>query len=198
MGFFSAMRPSSDQRSSTQLSHGEGESFGDLIESHQQQIYFFIRSMVFNPDDAKDTLQDVNVVLWRKQASFQVGTNFKAWAFTIARFECLTYLTRYKNNKLSTLDTGLMESIADTAEERSDDAEPWLKALKECMRSLSEEAQLVVDSRYQQSIPLEETAQRLETSVGAIKQKLFRARKQLKQCITAKIKAEKNQRLVQK
>jgi RNA polymerase sigma-70 factor (ECF subfamily) len=192
------MRQFSDQAISASSSQDEGDSFEALIESHQQVIYFFIRSMVFNPDDAKDTLQDVNVVLWRKKGAFQSGTNFKAWAFTIARFECLTYLSRYKNNKLSTLDTGLLESIADTAEEKSDDVDPWLRALHQCMQGLSEEARMVVDSRYQQSLPLEKTAQKLQTSVGAIKQKLFRARKQLKQCITAHLRAEKNAELVKK
>jgi len=186
------MHDPTGQRSSSTSSSQDDESFEVLIESHQQPIYFFIRSMIFNPDDAKDTLQDVNVVLWRKRETFATRTNFKAWAFTIARFECLTYLTRYKKNNLSTLDTGLLESPADTAEEKSDDVEPWLLALSICMKSLSEDARQVVDSRYQQKIPLEQTAEKLETSVGAIKQKLFRARKQLKQCIIARLKTEKH------
>lgn len=176
---------------------GGAEPFDALIESYQQQIYFFIRSMIFNPDDAKDTLQDVNMVLWKKQASYTPGTNFKAWAFTIARFECLTYLTRYKKNKLSTLDAGLLESIADEAEEKSDNVEPWIDALKQCMRSLSEEARQVIESRYHESVPLEQTAEQLQTSVGAIKQKLFRARKQLKLCITKRVKSEKDQQFPQ-
>ena len=147
--------------------------------------------MVLNPDDARDTLQDVNIVLYRKKDAYEHCTNFKAWAFTIARFECLSYLSRYKKMQWTTLDTGLLESLADKAEEKADDTEPWLAALKQCIQLLPPEIQGLIDSRYQQRTPLDTTAMHMQTSVGALKQKLFRARKQLKQCILQRIQREK-------
>lgn len=168
----------------------EDAAFDQLVSEHQQRIYYFIRSMVFNPDDAKDTLQDVNIVLYRKKDNYEHGTNFKAWAFTIARFECLSYLSRYKKAQWTTLDTGLLESIADEAEEKADDIEPWIKALQQCIKLLPEDIQHLIDSRYQQRTPLDNTAQHMQTSVGALKQKLFRARKQLKKCILQRLQRE--------
>tara|TARA_B110000908_G_scaffold42980_1_gene52286 strand:+ start:787 stop:1362 length:576 start_codon:yes stop_codon:yes gene_type:complete len=173
-------------------SNEEQAAFDALVTEHQQRIYFFIRSMVFNPDDARDTLQDVNIVLYRKQDAYEHGTNFKAWAFTIARFECLSYLSRYKKNQWTTLDTGLLESLADTAEEKADDVEPCLKALRECILALAPDVQHLISSRYQQGTPLDATATQMQTSVGALKQKLFRARKQLKQCILKRMQRENN------
>ncbi|MCP5537073.1 MAG: sigma-70 family RNA polymerase sigma factor [Akkermansiaceae bacterium] len=170
----------------------EDAAFDRLVAEHQQRIYFFIRSMVFNPDDARDTLQDVNIVLYRKKDAYEHGTNFKAWAFTIARFECLSYLSRYKKQQWTTLDTGLLESLADKAEEKSDDVEPWLDALRHCIQLLPQDVQQLVDSRYQQRTPLDTTAIHMQTSVGALKQKLFRARKQLKQCILQRVRRGKN------
>lgn len=164
--------------------------FDRLVTEHQQRIYYFIRSMVFNPEDAKDTLQDVNMVLYRKKDSYEPGTNFKAWAFTIARFECLSYLSRYKKKQWTSLDTGLLESLADGAEEKADDVEDWLAALKLCLMKLSDEAKLLIQNRYQSRIPLEQTAQQLQTSVGAIKQKLFRARRQLKDCVMKRLRRD--------
>lgn len=169
-------------------SRREDAAFDRLVMEHQQRIYYFIRSMVFNPDDAKDTLQDVNIVLYRKRDNYEPGTNFKAWAFTIARFECLSYLSRYKKKQWTTLDTGLLETLADGAEEKADDVDDWLTALKKCLLKLSDETKFLIQSRYQQRTPLENTAQQLQTSVGAIKQKLFRARKQLKDCVLRRLK----------
>lgn len=173
-------------------SNEEQAAFDALVTEHQQRIYFFIRSMVFNPDDARDTLQDVNIVLYRKQDAYEHGTNFKAWAFTIARFECLSYLSRYKKNQWTTLDTGLLESLADAAEEKADDVEPCLKALRKCILALAPDVQHLISSRYQQGTPLDATATQMQTSVGALKQKLFRARKQLKQCILKRMQHGNN------
>tara|TARA_B110000881_G_scaffold217691_1_gene235634 strand:+ start:801 stop:1376 length:576 start_codon:yes stop_codon:yes gene_type:complete len=173
-------------------SNEEQVAFDALVTEHQQRIYFFIRSMVFNPDDARDTLQDVNIVLYRKQDAYEHGTNFKAWAFTIARFECLSYLSRYKKNQWTTLDTGLLESLADAAEEKADDVEPCLKALRKCILALAPDVQHLISSRYQQGTPLDATATQMQTSVGALKQKLFRARKQLKQCILKRMQHGNN------
>jgi RNA polymerase sigma-70 factor (ECF subfamily) len=173
-------------------SNEEQAAFDALVTEHQQRIYFFIRSMVFNPDDARDTLQDVNIVLYRKQDAYEHGTNFKAWAFTIARFECLSYLSRYKKNQWTTLDSGLLESLADAAEEKADDVEPCLKALRKCILALAPDVQHLISSRYQQGTPLDATATQMQTSVGALKQKLFRARKQLKQCILKRMQHGNN------
>lgn len=177
-----------DQTSS--IGGGEEAAFNELVTEHQQRIYFFIRSMVFNPDDARDTLQDVNIVLYRKKDSYTHGTNFKAWAFTIARFECLSYLSRYKKTQWATLDTGLLETIADKAEDTAEDSEPWLAALRQCMQSLTPDAKKVIHSRYQAKIPLEVSAENEQTTVGALKQKLFRARNQLRECIIKRLSRE--------
>ncbi|MFD0893885.1 sigma-70 family RNA polymerase sigma factor [Luteolibacter ambystomatis] len=157
--------------------------FEELVADHQKRIYFFIRSMVFQPEDAGDILQDVNLILIRKREKFKMGTDFKSWAFAIARFECLAYLSRRKKTVLQSLDTGVLESLADRAEERADDVEPWLRALEECRRGLPDESARLLSLRYQHQVMLETIAAQWQTSVGALKQKLLRIRIQLKNCI---------------
>lgn len=163
-----------------------------MVTEHQNEIYVFIRSMIFNPDDARDILQDVNIVLMRKREKFVLGTNFKAWAFTIARFECLSYLSRYKKVQWTTLDTGLLESLASIAEEEAEDIKPWIRALRTCLQSLPEEFRQLIHHRYKQRIPLETTAKNLQTSVPALKQKLYRIRNNLRKCILQRLEDENN------
>ncbi len=50
-----------------QSSQQPEESYDALVTCFQQQLYFFIRSMVYNKDDARDILQDVNIVLFKKR-----------------------------------------------------------------------------------------------------------------------------------
>lgn len=146
-------------------------------------LYVFVRSMIFNSSDARDILQDVNMVLIRKKSQFVFGTNFKAWAFTIARFECLSYLRRYKKTQCVTLDSGMLESLSDMAEEDSEDMESWLLALRQCLQTLSTEAQQLINIRYLQSASLESAAEQQATSISALKQKLYRIRNNLRKCI---------------
>lgn len=157
--------------------------FQDLIADHQTRLYFFIRSMVFNPDDARDVLQDVNVIIVRKQVQFTPGSDFKSWAFAIARFECLSYLSRRKKAEWVSLDAGVLPLLAEKAEERADDMEVWLRALEECRKLLPEKSARLLHLRYDQRVMLETVAEQWKMSVGALKQKLFRLRAQLKDCI---------------
>ena len=171
---------------------GKPATFDKLVIEHQATLYSFIRSMIFNPQDARDTLQDVNITLYRKKDLFILGTNFKAWAFTIARFESLTYLTRYKKRQWATLDTGLLESLADMSEEETEDIQPWIKALKQCVQILPKDAQQLIEQRYQQQIPMESTAEEKNLSVSALKQKLYRVRNRLRKCILQRLEEQKS------
>jgi RNA polymerase sigma-70 factor (ECF subfamily) len=166
-----------------ELDRQAARNFESLLTEYQRRLYFFIRSMVFDPEDARDVLQDVNVIAFRKREQFVPGTDFKAWLFAIARFEGLTYLSRRKKVHWSNLDSDVLETLANKAEERSDDVEPYLGALAKCREALPQEAAELLTLRYQHRVMLETVAERWKTSVGALKQKLFRIRTLLKDCI---------------
>jgi RNA polymerase sigma-70 factor (ECF subfamily) len=158
-------------------------SFDELLTVFQPRLYFFIRSMVFNPDDARDVLQDVNMVILRKKATFEPGSDFKSWTFAIARFECLSYLHKYRKSVTGSLDPELLANLSSRADERSGEVDFWLISLEQCSRLLDAETQALLDLRYRERVPLEMAALRLETTVGALKQKLIRARTRLRDCI---------------
>lgn len=62
-----------------------GDEFIVEITRAQGMIAAYVRSLLpFHPD-YMDVVQEVNITLWRKQRQFRPGTNFKAWAFQIAR-----------------------------------------------------------------------------------------------------------------
>ncbi|MFT5131293.1 MAG: RNA polymerase sigma-70 factor (ECF subfamily) [Rhodothermales bacterium] len=60
--------------------------FEHLLLEHQHQVYGFILALVRNQKDAEDIFQDVCVVLWERFDTFTLGTNFVAWASTVACF----------------------------------------------------------------------------------------------------------------
>ena len=65
--------------------------FVSLLTGHQRKLYSFILSLLRNPSDADDVLQETNLVLWQKCNEFEPGTNFGAWAFRVAQFQVMAH-----------------------------------------------------------------------------------------------------------
>src|SRR2546429_6773465 len=65
-----------------------------LFVKHQLAVRAFILSLEPNFTDAEDLLQEVFLVVTRKASQFEEGTNFFAWACTIARYKLLESLRR--------------------------------------------------------------------------------------------------------
>lgn len=67
-----------------------------LLTRHQASIHAFIHSLLPGDPEVEDVLQRTNIVLWNKREQFEENTNFKAWAFSIARWETRAWLTEKK------------------------------------------------------------------------------------------------------
>ena len=72
------------------MAHEENEeAFIRLMSSCQKRLFLYLRGLLSSRDLAEETLQDTNVILWRKRAAYEPGTNFVAWACQIAFFRGL-------------------------------------------------------------------------------------------------------------
>ncbi len=67
------------------------EQFVQLLADHQVAIRAFIVSLLPGAPGVDDVIQETNMVLWRKRESFELGTSFKAWSFTVARFQMMRH-----------------------------------------------------------------------------------------------------------
>ena len=64
----------------------------NLLGTHRRQLFTFILGIVHNMDDAEDVFQQTSIVLWQKFDQFAKGTDFVAWACSIARFKAINFL----------------------------------------------------------------------------------------------------------
>ncbi|MEM6278217.1 MAG: sigma factor, partial [Verrucomicrobiota bacterium] len=67
------------------------DEFVALLTSHQSAVRFYVASLLPGEARAADVAQQANITIWNKRADFEPGTNFKAWAFSIARYEVLNF-----------------------------------------------------------------------------------------------------------
>ena len=138
-----------------------------------------------------DVLQETNIILWEKMDSFELDSNFTAWAFTIARFEVLTHCRKQKRrNLLATAPEAIeaiTEQISSDFEQGNGEMEDRIKALQHCLTKLSLGERELLTARYSDKTNLAEFARQSGRSDSSLRSALLRARAALRKCISIKL-----------
>jgi len=158
-----------------------------LVTRHQSAIYGYLRTIAPGAP-LEDILQEVNIVLWNRAADFELGTNFKAFAFRIAHFKALEALRSAKRREWLVFDSDLLDSIAQRQEETPDhDSQA---ALRECLSGLEEDERKLLHQRYTARQTVRDLARTDGRSEGALQQVFFRLRNHLRACIEQRLAME--------
>ena len=170
----------------------EEKQFVQLLVTHQSVIRAYVISLLPGLAEAEDVIQNTNEVLWTKRESFEIGTNFKAWALTTARFQVMALQQTLKKENRAPLDEDVFNLIAEQAEQKNtDELNQKLYDLNDCISLLQIKDQQLVLHRYWKKSNLEQYANALNRSVGSVKVALFRVRKNLRDCLERKARARK-------
>lgn len=74
-------------------------SFENAVIELYPSIFSFIRSRIYDKSCAEDVTHEVFLILCSKQHDYDPNKSFKAWCFSIARFQILKFITNCKRNK---------------------------------------------------------------------------------------------------
>ncbi len=165
--------------------------FISLLTTHQMALRSFIVSLMPGSPDVNDLLQETNVTLWKKMTSFEPGSNFKAWAFTIARYEVQNFRRKAVNKKQRQLDDTLLDLIASEAESMEDQTDNRIYALQSCLENLSKKQRKLILERYNKGTSLAKFARKTNQSADSLRVTLFRVRNTLRNCVTSKLNLAK-------
>jgi RNA polymerase sigma-70 factor (ECF subfamily) len=157
-----------------------------LMDS-QFSLFTYICMLLGDAETARDVLQETNLDVWRKAASYDFSRPFLPWARAIARYQVLTYRKKQARERLL-FDNELLENVM--AEEADDDAEQFsqlYRHLKDCMEKLNHFQRAVVEARYMRKQPLAVIAREQGCSVAAVGMMLLRVRGVLAKCIRGKM-----------
>jgi len=171
------------------ISQDKTELFVELVTRYQQRVYLFILSLLPNPAEAEEVLQETNLVLWRKFEEFEPGTNFKAWAFQTAYYKVQSFLSR-QGRERARFGDAFLEKVAAMASELPDEHDVRREALSRCLEKLSQSDREVIRRRYRMDGTTKSVAEELGRSVDAIYKAVLRIRRKLHQCIRLALAAE--------
>lgn len=160
------------------------------VTESQRVLHAFILTLAPDFSDAEDILQETNLVLWEKQAEFTPGTDFRAWAFRIARYQVMAHRKRQSRSRL-VFDEVLMERLAKVAAGNSEAFDARREALAGCLKKLAPEQQQLLAQRYGESLSGGAIAESLGVTPDAVYQTLHRTRDALLRCIRRALRAER-------
>jgi RNA polymerase sigma-70 factor (ECF subfamily) len=159
-----------------------------LFVQFSPEVRGFILALMPNMSRADDIFQETFMTVTRKAADFQPGTNFLAWACTIARYKVLE-AGRKRPAELQPLSEEVLESLSVVAPEpENEDRE--LQMLNECMEDLHPHTRRAMELRYEQGHKPAEIARRLGWTAESVYVVLSRARAVLRECVARKLALE--------
>ena len=158
------------------------ELFVELLTLHQRTLYGFIYTLVPNPADAEDLLQQTSLVLWQKFDEFDLDSSFSAWACQIAHFTVLHYLRKKRRSRV-VFDDELIARLAETRHDREEVHLSDRAVLAECVEELSEGDRKLIKLCYAAKRNIKAAAAALDRPVASVYMSLVRVRRLLMDCI---------------
>jgi RNA polymerase sigma-70 factor (ECF subfamily) len=165
---------------------GEVAAFEPVVRRFERPLRTWLAAQAPPGVDLDEVAQRAFVAAFTRLAEFELGTNFSAWLFTIARYQLRTETTRLR--RIADYHTRyapdlLHKELDRRCDEPSELCVQRLEHLKACLKTLGESLRQFLAWRYEEEIPLEEMAARTGRSVAAVKKQLWLARQKLQQCI---------------
>lgn len=150
-----------------------------IIKKYQERLYWHVRRMVVNHDDANDVLQNVFIRVWNGLENFREDARLYTWLYRIATNECLSFLEQKKKKSAVSL-TDLEETLSNQVKAEKDfDANKIEWKLQLAIQQLPEKQRIVFTLRYYDEMPYEEMSRVLDTSEGALKASYHHAAKKI-------------------
>jgi RNA polymerase sigma-70 factor, ECF subfamily len=156
--------------------------FLELYSSNYPRLQFYVTALLPTANDSSDVLQEISMVMWRKFDSFELGTNFFAWACKIARFQVMKYRERQERSA-RLFDTNLLEKLAVDATDEGVIVSVPLQALENCLGKLSEIDRSLIRRRYQPGTTVRQLAADIGRTANSLSKSLGRIRRSLLECI---------------
>ncbi|MBP6386692.1 MAG: RNA polymerase sigma factor [Pseudarcicella sp.] len=150
-------------------SESQNNAFNILIEQYQRRIYWHVRKLVIDHDDANDITQDTFIKVWKSLSNFKGESQLFTWIYRIATNESLNHLAKKKKNLHQSLDT-MFETISNNLESTDmiSGEEIQIK-LQKALLQLPDKQRAVFNMKYYDDLKYEDMSEITGTSVGALK-----------------------------
>lgn len=154
-------------------------SYRALVATHKERLYWHIRKMVLNHEDADDVLQNTFIKVFRHIDNFKGDSKLYSWMYRIATNEAINFLNKRAKQMHVDLQTLQEQRVENLEDDIYFDGDEIQLKLQKAIITLPQKQQLVFNMRYFDELKYEEISAILDTSVGALKASYHHARKKI-------------------
>lgn len=163
------------------------ESFLRLFTREQFRIAGFIRSLVADPVDAGDVMQETSLALWRSFHQYDPERDFANWAFGVARHQVLKHYRGKRRDRLTFSDS-MLNDLADQTINLMEQDKQRYQALRKCVENLTGRQRELIKEFYAGGAAAGEIAERWDRSIHVVYNSLRQVRKNLQDCINKRLR----------
>ena len=159
------------------------KAFTAIIKKYQEKLYWHVRRMVVEHEDANDVLQNMFIKVWNGLENFREDSQLYTWLYRIATNESLSFLEQQKKRSsvsLSDVESGLSNRLQ---ADKHFDANKLEWKLQVAIQQLPEKQRVVFNLRYYDEMPYEKMSKVLDTNEGALKASYHHAVKKIEDFI---------------
>lgn len=159
----------------------QNEAFKKLVYEYQKPLYYHIRNIVLNHDDADDVLQNTFIKVFSNIQNFKGESKLYSWIYRIATNESLTFIEQRARKQGISNEELQQKSINKLESDVYFEVDIIQLKLQKAIASLPEKQQLVFKMKYFEEMKYENMSEILDTSVGALKASYHHAVKKIEE-----------------
>lgn len=152
-----------------------------LLSAHQERLYWQVRRLVNDHDDANDVLQNALVKVFRNIGQFERKSGLYTWLYRIVINEALTFLNQRKRHSSTSIDDANINLANRLRADSFFDGDEAQIRLQQALQTLPDRQREVFNLRYYDEMSYEDMSQLLNISVGALKASFHHAVKKVEQ-----------------
>ena len=152
------------------------DKFSRAVTALRPTLYRVCRAQLNDPADREDAVQEAIFRAWRKRDTLREPRHFNAWLIRILINECHDIQRRRKRDLLT-----------DDPPEPPTGGDSRLSELRDALTALDEKQRLCVLLHYIEGYSVKEVARMLNIGESAVKLRLMRGRKRLRELLTEEV-----------
>jgi len=143
------------------------EAFKIIVDTYNQRLYWHIRRIVLNHDDANDVVQNTYLKIWKALSKFKGNSKVFTWIYRIATNEAITFLNKKK--PLVSIETVYIREPTTNYQSDFLSGDAIKLILENAISQLPPKQRVVFNLRYFEELKYKEISVITTTSVGALK-----------------------------
>lgn len=144
-------------------------AFGMIVDEYGQQLYWQIRRLVLNHDDANDVLQETLIQAWKNIDYFRGESKLSTWLYRIAINQSLNFLNKQKAQQCISMDNEEQSVVNQLEGDPYFDGDKAQRLLQQVLTTLPDKQRLVFYLRYFDEMTYTEISEIIGSTVGALK-----------------------------